>query len=83
MRPRLGIAHSNQPAKHGYGGVCSVGAFIAFGEVSNYHVKFEQTTVSCLSKDWTQLVTEEERVRILLVADVPLPNHVFLLIISE
>ena len=34
MRPGLGVAHSDQLARHGYGGVRSVGAFIAFGEVS-------------------------------------------------
>ena len=27
MRPGFGVAHSGQPARHGYGGVCSVGAF--------------------------------------------------------
>ena len=27
MHPGFGIAHSNQPARHGYGGVHSVGAF--------------------------------------------------------
>ena len=27
MRPGFGIAHSDQPARHGYGGVCLVGAF--------------------------------------------------------
>ena len=34
MCPGLGIAHSNQPARHGYGRVHLVGAFIASGEVS-------------------------------------------------
>ena len=34
MRPGLGVAHSDQPARHGYGGVRSVDTFIAFGEVS-------------------------------------------------
>ena len=28
------VAHSDLLARHGYGGVCLVGAFIAFGEVS-------------------------------------------------
>ena len=32
---------------------------------------------------WSQKVTEEEQVRILLVADVTLPNHAFLLILSS
>ena len=27
MRPRFGVAHSDQPAQHGYSGVCSVSAF--------------------------------------------------------
>ena len=27
MRPGFGVAHSDQPARHGYGGVRSVGAF--------------------------------------------------------
>ena len=27
MRPGFGIAHSDQPARHGYGGVRSVGTF--------------------------------------------------------
>ena len=30
MCPRVGVVHSDQPAQHGYGGVRSVGAFIAF-----------------------------------------------------
>ena len=34
MCPGFGVAHSDQPARHGYGGVRSVGAFITFGEVS-------------------------------------------------
>ena len=34
MRPRLGVVHSDQPGRHGYGGIRSVGAFITFGEVS-------------------------------------------------
>ena len=27
MHPGFGVAHSDQPARHGYGGVCLVGAF--------------------------------------------------------
>ena len=27
MHPGLGVAHSDQPTRHGYGGVRSVGAF--------------------------------------------------------
>ena len=34
MRLGLGVAHGDQPLRHGYGGVRSVGAFIVFGEVS-------------------------------------------------
>ena len=34
MRPGLGVAHNDQSARHGYGGVHSVGVFIASGEVS-------------------------------------------------
>ena len=34
MCPGFGVTHSDQPARHDYGGVRSVGAFIAFGEVS-------------------------------------------------
>ena len=34
MCPGLGVAHSDQPARHGYGKVHSVAAFIASGEVS-------------------------------------------------
>ena len=41
MRPGLGVAHSNQPAQPGYGGVRSVGAFIAFGEVSKRFCKLK------------------------------------------
>ena len=34
IRPGLGVEHTNQPAQKGYGGVRSVGIFIAFGEVN-------------------------------------------------
>ena len=34
MCPGLGVAHSNQLVRHGYGRVYSVSAFIASGEVS-------------------------------------------------
>ena len=34
MRPGLGVAHSDQLAQHGYGGVHSVSAFITSGEAS-------------------------------------------------
>ena len=34
MRPGLGVVHSDQQARHGYGRVHSVGAFIASDEVS-------------------------------------------------
>ena len=34
MRPGIGVAHSDQLARHGYGGVHSVSAFNASGEVS-------------------------------------------------
>ena len=29
MRPGFGVAHSDQPAQHGYGGIRSVGAFFS------------------------------------------------------
>ena len=34
MRPGLGVVHSDQLARHGYGRVHSVGAFVALGKVS-------------------------------------------------
>ena len=34
MHPGFGVAHCNQPARHGYGGVTQSALFIAFGEVS-------------------------------------------------
>ena len=59
MRPRLGIAHSNQPAQHGYSGVRSVGAFLSHLEKSTSWLNLIRKLFPVFQKVG-RLVTEEE-----------------------
>ena len=63
MRLRLGIAHSNQPAQHGYSGVRSVGVFLSHLEKSTSWLNLIRKLFPVFQKVG-RLVTEGHRRRV-------------------
>ena len=53
MRPGFGVAHGDQPARHGYGGVRSVGAFYHIWRSQQkefVHLKMSKILLQVVSK---------------------------------